>query len=171
MLNLIIGYSDKKTIDDFYKRNIDTYAMKYPDFAKRLDQIWKECSAAPKKQTPLAKWLGFAQPTINDWLNGKVLPSLDTAIKLANKFDVCVEWLVTGRGPKHPTDLINNKDCLDLSKLSIENRALVELMYVNLIKGQPLIAYQNEPSQSQKSKDISKANLIFTDMLEKSCEK
>ena len=171
MLSSIIGYSDKKTIDDFYNGNVDTYSMKYPEFASRLDQVWKECEDAPKKQTPLAKWLGFAQPTINDWLNGKILPSLDTAIKLASKFDVCVEWLITGNGPKRSTDLINTKEILDLSKLSPENRLLVELMYTNLIKGQPTDHKQPEPIQNQQSKAIRARKNLFSDMLEKSCEK
>ena len=82
--------------------------MKYPDFAKRLIIAWRKCDSAPDKQTPLSKWLGFSQPTVNDWLNGKGLPSMNTALKLAGLFGCNVEWLLTGRGPMCPGEEITN---------------------------------------------------------------
>jgi len=76
--------------------------MKHPEYAKRFRDLWKETEEAPKTQKELAKWLGYAQPTISDWLNGEKLPSMETAIKIAAKFGCCVEYLITGKGEKYP---------------------------------------------------------------------
>lgn len=74
--------------------------MKYPDYARRFRLLCVE-SGAPTVQKELAKWLGYSQATISNWLNGEKLPSMDTAIKLAYKFDCCVEYLLTGKGDKN----------------------------------------------------------------------
>ena len=97
----IIVDSYKISIADFYIKKNDNLIMKsdvkYPEFSKRLSTAWKACDRAPIKQTPLAKWLGFSQPTVNDWLNGKGLPSMDTALKICDKLGCSVEWLLTGK--------------------------------------------------------------------------
>ena len=101
----IIGYLDNKSIgylDSALPENIDmNNPAKYPEFSKRLSQVWRECKGAPEKQTQLAKWLGFAQPTVNNWINGNALPGLETAVMLANKFDCNPIWLITGNGSKY----------------------------------------------------------------------
>jgi hypothetical protein len=100
----IIGYLDNKSIgylDIFLTDNIDmTVSNKYPEFSRRLIHLWKECDVAPKNQTQLSKWLGFAQPTVNNWINGNALPGLETAVNLANKFECNPIWLITGKGNK-----------------------------------------------------------------------
>lgn len=40
--------------------------------------------------------------TISYWRNGVKLPDIDHAVEIARKLDVCVEWLLTGRGPRAP---------------------------------------------------------------------
>lgn len=40
--------------------------------------------------------------TISNWRNGIKLPDIDHAVDIALKFNVCVEWLLTGRGPRAP---------------------------------------------------------------------
>ena len=100
----IIGYLDNKSIgylDMFLLDNVEmNIPTKYPEFSKRLIHIWKDCDLAPKNQTQLSKWLGFAQPTVNNWLNGNALPGLETAVNLANKFGCNPIWLITGKGNK-----------------------------------------------------------------------
>ena len=103
-MNQIIGYLDNKSIgylDTFLPDNVDVnIPNKYPEFSRRLIQIWKDCDVAPKNQTQLSKWLGFAQPTVNNWINGNALPGLETAVNLANKFGCNPIWLITGKGNK-----------------------------------------------------------------------
>ena len=113
MLISIIGYSGKKSTGDSDIFFNDNRVMKHSEFSERLNRIWKECSDAPTNQTQLAKWLGFAQPTVNDWINGKGMPGIENAIKIAEKFNVCVEWLITGKGLKRTTDKQPSSPLLD----------------------------------------------------------
>src|SRR5688572_8344072 len=53
-------------------------------------------------QTGAAKLIGISQPSVNDWTRLGGYPTLENGIALATKLRVCVEWLYTGRGPKHP---------------------------------------------------------------------
>jgi DNA-binding XRE family transcriptional regulator len=56
----------------------------------------------PATQVYVAKLLGVAQPSISDWNKPGGFPTLENGIKLAQKLNVCVEWLYTERGPKRP---------------------------------------------------------------------
>ena len=109
----IIGYSGKKSTGDSDIFFNDNYQMKHLEFKERFDRIWKECGNAPHNQTQLAKWLGYAQPTVNDWINGKGMPGIENAIKIADKFNVCVEWFITGKGPKRRDDKQPSSPILD----------------------------------------------------------
>lgn len=52
-------------------------------------------------QVAVAAFLGIKQGSISDWNKpGKGL-KLEHAIKIAEHTGVCVEWLLTERGPKH----------------------------------------------------------------------
>lgn len=94
--------------------------MKYEAFAKRFNQMLIE-SNAPTKQKELAKWLGVSQPTISDYKNGVMLPKMEMAIIIAEKFGCCVDWLLTGRGDKYPVKL--SDDLLDISGLTDEQKS------------------------------------------------
>lgn len=52
-------------------------------------------------QTGAGKLIGVSQPAVNDWTLGKY-PTMENALALAAKLNVCVEWLLTERGPKKP---------------------------------------------------------------------
>lgn len=56
------------------------------------------------QQTVVAEMIGIKQPSVWEWTpEGKSSkPSMKNALKLAGKLDVCVEWLLTGRGTKWP---------------------------------------------------------------------
>jgi hypothetical protein len=51
-------------------------------------------------QARLAALAGVKQPSVNDWREGH--PSMDTAVRLSENLGICVEWLLTERGPKRP---------------------------------------------------------------------
>lgn len=51
-------------------------------------------------QSKLAAVAGIKQPSVNDWKDG--YPTMDTAVRTATALGVCVEWLLTERGPKRP---------------------------------------------------------------------
>ena len=83
---------------------------KFPEFAARLAEALEGTefinNRAKINQTKLAKELGIAQPTARDWVLGLAMPGMDSAVKLAVKIGVCVEWLLTGRGSKAPDNVL-----------------------------------------------------------------
>lgn len=52
----------------------------------------------------LVKDFGVSYATISDWRKGKKCPTMKNAIDIAMKLEICVEWLLTGRGQKRPGD-------------------------------------------------------------------
>ena len=56
----------------------------------------------PLTQTAVAKTCGITQPSVQRWAAGDNLPTLKQAITFGMKTGVEVEWIYTGRGPKHP---------------------------------------------------------------------
>ena len=71
--------------------------------------VWKrvleahEDAGLPRTQTAVAKTCGITQPAVQRWSVGTNVPTLKQAIIFGQKMGVCVEWIYTGRGPKHPT--------------------------------------------------------------------
>ena len=70
--------------------------------------VWKRILEAmtdvslPRTQTAVAKVCGITQPSVQRWAVGENLPTLKQAVRFGMKTGVCVEWIYTGRGPKHP---------------------------------------------------------------------
>jgi hypothetical protein len=52
----------------------------------------------------LAKKLQMSQGSIQRWVRGTGLPTLETTVQLSAMTGCCVEWLLTGRGPERPLD-------------------------------------------------------------------
>lgn len=52
----------------------------------------------------LVRLFGVSSATVNDWRHGKKCPTMKNALDIAIKLNVCVEWILTGRGPKKPGD-------------------------------------------------------------------
>lgn len=63
-------------------------------------------------QVAVARFLGIQQGSISDWNKPRKGIRLDHAIRIAEHTGVCVEWLLTERGPKHigpPKDAIGSR--------------------------------------------------------------
>jgi hypothetical protein len=72
------------------------------DFWKRLTQAWAE-QGLPVSQYGLAGELGMkGNGSTKRWHDGDALPELATLKVLAEKGDCTLDWLLTGRLPKHP---------------------------------------------------------------------
>jgi hypothetical protein len=67
---------------------------------ERFHEKWPKTKATQRK---LAALIGVSQPSVNKWKDGGH-PEMANAIELAVRLDVCVEWLLTGRGSKFPLD-------------------------------------------------------------------
>lgn len=72
-------------------------------------------------QGRLATLAGVKQPSVNDWKDG--YPAMDTAVRLATGLGVCVEWLLTERGPKRPPTPDDPTLALLLSQLDDRQKA------------------------------------------------
>ena len=70
-------------------------------FWGRLKEALKEAKK-PTTQTFAAGFAQVTQPSVSLWNKPNAGPELATGVSLANRLNVCVEWLYTGRGPKHP---------------------------------------------------------------------
>jgi DNA-binding XRE family transcriptional regulator len=88
--SIAIGYFDaigSSYADLGHDRAMEALAEKYP--------------RERPTQTKLAQLASVSQPSVNGWGEPDSYPSMPTAVKLAEKLDICVEWLLTERGPKY----------------------------------------------------------------------
>lgn len=109
--------------------------MKHEAFAKRFNLLCAE-SNAPTTQKELAEWLGVSQPAISKFKNGKILPDMEMAIVMAEKFGCCVDWLLTGRGDKYPVKL--SDDLLDISGLTDEQKSHFKAFFYSISQSKDL---------------------------------
>ena len=72
-------------------------SMKHPEFAKRFKQALAH-AGIKDSQRELSKLLGVSEVMIWSYKNGKKLPRMAMAIKIANAFNTTVEWLLQGTG-------------------------------------------------------------------------
>lgn len=73
-----------------------------------LDTVWLRVRTALREkgmagtQAEAAKIAGVKQPSVSEWNQPGHYPTIESAVKLAERLGVCVEWIITGRGPKRP---------------------------------------------------------------------
>lgn len=106
--------------------------------AKQLRSVYERAMEALGERFPgekvtqgrLAQLAGVKQPSVNDWKEG--YPTMDTAVRLATALRVCVEWLLTERGPKRPPEGSDPTLALLLSQMDERQKSrltkLVELL-------------------------------------------
>lgn len=70
-------------------------------FWARVKEVLED-RGLPATQAHAAKIVGVQQPSISDWNKPGGYPTVENAVALAQKLNVCVEWLFTERGPKNP---------------------------------------------------------------------
>ena len=68
----------------------------------RLPEIMKKLSDEKgTNQSDLARYLGVTRQTVSLYYSGKITPELSTLIKIAEYFDVSLDYLITGERPEH----------------------------------------------------------------------
>ena len=60
-----------------------------------------------ENQNQFAAKLGIPQTTLSRYERDASAPDIDFLVKLSDMFDVCIEWLVTGRGVIHTSDSLS----------------------------------------------------------------
>lgn len=75
----------------------------YERIQARMREKWPKKWPEGKKipQRAVAELMGVSQPSAHKWMHGGEM-DMETAKHCALKIDVCVEWLLTGRGDKFP---------------------------------------------------------------------
>ena len=100
---LSFAQSKTKTCHDYWMRDMN---QPYQDFANRLEKALTDAGYTKERHKNLthvlSKLFDVSISTVHDWRKGRKLPSMDSAIMLGMTLGVCVEWLLTGRGPRHP---------------------------------------------------------------------
>lgn len=97
----------------------------FPDFAERFVAVCRDANL-PAQNEPLGRQFDVSGPMVSYYRTGKKLPSMETALLIARKTGVCVEWLLTGRGPKHPGPVTNPDDWLDLRGINQDVRKALQ---------------------------------------------
>lgn len=75
----------------------------YERILARMHQKWPKRWPEGKKipERAVAELAGISQPSVHKWKNGGEI-DLGNARTVATKLDICMEWLLTGRGDQFP---------------------------------------------------------------------
>ncbi len=71
------------------------------EFSKRMNIVADMLKIPPlgkNRQSVLGKMFGVSQEAARKWISGESMPQLSKCIEIAQKANVSVEWLLTGKG-------------------------------------------------------------------------
>ena len=116
--------------------------MEYKDYAERLKSL--QIEKGIKTQIELSRWLGFSRSIVSEWMRGECIPSMDTAIKLSEKFGCNAQWLLTGDGLKYKTDKAQALGrIIDITHLSPSRQQEAET-FIKFLESQEKITEKNQ---------------------------
>ena len=78
----------------------------------------------------VSKETGISQSTLSDWKKGKITPKSDTMKKIADYFDVSVDYLMTGEEKKVGEKYYLNEETAQVAQEIFENKELRALFDV-----------------------------------------
>ena len=123
MCQLSVNTGFYATVNTGFNNNYNN-PMEYKEFANRLKTLQTEKGI--KTQIELSKWIGFSRSIVSEWMRGECLPSMDTAIKLSEKFGCNAQWLLTGKGKKNIDEEIITQGFLESANLTNEQITLIK---------------------------------------------
>lgn len=106
----------------------------YLHFSQRLSELILEAAKSKVTQENIAEYVGCTRQAISQWKDGKTSPDIVSLGKLADYFNVSVEYLM-GRSPVKSADIEVQEIC---EKLGLSEKAVNTLLTVNI--SQPLEA-------------------------------
>lgn len=119
------------------------------ELLQRLNSLMEQNGLNAKQ---LTSELGISNSSFTDWKKGKGTPSASTLVKLAEYFDVSLDWLLLGKHKDVSLDFSSNRDAELLNKfhrLSPELQTGL-LMYIDgLLAAMPHSGEEQESSTSQ----------------------
>lgn len=87
--------------------------MKEIQFPEIIEKLSKEKGI---NKSDLARYLGLTRQSISLYCSGKITPELSTLIKIAEYFEVSLDYLITGDKPEHNQE----REELGLSEKALE---------------------------------------------------
>lgn len=126
-------------------------------------------------QSDLAKIIGCSTGNISDWKRGKVKPSLDALIKVADYFHVSVDYL-TGRSDIRNTDFmidVYNSGIIrwinDRAFKADQKAAIKDNFYEMLVRYKEIVNKYANYMYSDERKDLIKKDVSINDLSIASC--
>lgn len=96
------------------------------NFGRRLTEAVHDAFPSEISQEKLGQIVGVSQCAMSSWMRGSKMPPITKGKQLAAKLGVCVEWLYTGIGPRHPAkDAEIEAIARHLWELSSEQRQII----------------------------------------------
>lgn len=83
----------------------------------------------------VAKETGISQTTFSNWKSGRSVPKLDALQKIADYFNVSLEYLTTGKEKEGGETYYLNDETAEIAQEIFENKDLLSLF--NLLKKMP----------------------------------
>lgn len=102
------------------------------EFSNRFRKLVADKGWSELNRIDLGKKIGTSSTCATFYMNGDRLPAIDQARIISKLFDVCVEWLLTGKGPMRPGEEIADPLYKELMSLTPEQRNVIELMIKQL---------------------------------------
>ena len=111
---------------------------KDPAFAERFRQLVNDKGWEHLNRVQLGKKIGTSATCATYYMNGDRLPSIEQARNICELLGgVCVEWLLTGKGPKHPNEPTNHNGHLESANLTPEQLLLIKGMIAQFEQSNP----------------------------------
>lgn len=70
-----------------------------PLFAERFKQALTASKYAEWSNERFGNMVGVSKQAVSQWKRGDAIPGIYTAIEVAKKLEIALDWLLTGRGP------------------------------------------------------------------------
>lgn len=95
------------------------------------DKFQKLCEVKGVKPSEVSRATGVATATLSSWKSGKYTPGIDKLKKIADYFDVSVEYITQGvKNPQHQTGYYLDDETAQAAQEIFENRELRALFDV-----------------------------------------
>lgn len=95
------------------------------------DKFQKLCEVKGVKPSEVSRATGVATATLSSWKSGKYTPGIDKLKKIADYFDVSVEYITQGvKNPQHQTDYYLDDETAQAAQEIFESKELRALFDV-----------------------------------------
>lgn len=95
------------------------------EFSNRFRKLVADKGWGELNRIDLGKKIGTSSTCATFYMNGDRLPAIDQARIISKLFNVCVEWLLTGKGPMRPGEENAHPLHKEIAALSPEQQAEV----------------------------------------------